>query len=143
MIKKILIPLDGSEFADKSLPYAIELGQKLEAELILVWVLHPMVIMSDYGLTAYQKITSMEENEAKSYLMAAQTELRKHNLSVDTKILEGPVADSIIDLVIQEQIDLVVMSTHGRSGLSRWVYGSVATKVLQHAPCPVFLVRVK
>jgi universal stress protein A len=48
-----------------------------------------------------------------------------------------------MDVAAEEKVDLIVMSTHGRSGLSQWVYGSVANKVLQHAPCPVFLVRAK
>jgi nucleotide-binding universal stress UspA family protein len=56
-------------------------------------------------------------------------------------MLEGPAAEEIIDLACREQVDLIVMCTHGRSGLSRWIYGSVANKVLQHAPCPVFLVK--
>ena len=143
MIKKILLPLDGSRFSEESLPYAIELAQKFEAEILLVWALHPIVIMSDYGAASYQAIATMEEAEAKNYLAQQKKSLREKGLVVETRIIEGPVADAIIDLSGQEDIDLVVMSTHGRSGLSRWVYGSVATKVLQHAQCPVFLVRVK
>lgn len=143
MIKKILLPLDGSKFSEESLPYAIELAQKFEAEILLVWALHPIVIMSDYGAASYQAIAAMEEAEAKNYLAQQKKELQEKGLAIETRIIEGPVADAIIDLSGQEDIDLIVMSTHGRSGLSRWVYGSVATKVLQHAQCPVFLVRVK
>lgn len=143
MIKKILLPLDGSKFSEESLPYAIELAEKFEAELLLVWALHPIVIMSDYGAASYQAIATMEEAEAKNYLAQQKKSLREKGLVVESRIIEGPVADAIIDLSGQEDIDLIVMSTHGRSGLSRWVYGSVATKVLQHAQCPVFLVRVK
>lgn len=141
MIKKILVPMDGSEFAEKSLPYAIELGEKLGAELTLVWALHPIVIMSDYGAASYQTIATLEETEAKDYLRKTEIGLTARNIKVKTRILEGPVADALIDLSSRENFDLIVMSTHGRSGLSRWVYGSVATKVLQHAQCPVFLVK--
>lgn len=143
MIKKILLPLDGSKFSEESLPYAIELAEKFEAEILLVWALHPIVIMSDYGAASYQAIATMEESEAKNYLAQQKKALKEKGLTVESRIIEGPVADAIIDLSGQEAVDLIVMSTHGRSGLSRWVYGSVATKVLQHAPCPVFLVRVK
>jgi len=143
MIKKILLPLDGSEFGEKSLPYAVELGQALKAQLLLVWVLHPQIIMSEFGAVTYQSLVSMEETEAREYLSGVQKDLQKRGLSAETRIIDGPVADAILDLATKEEIDLIVMSTHGRSGLSRWVYGSVANKVLQHAPCPVFLVRVK
>ncbi len=143
MISKILVPLDGSEFAERALPYVEELAGKLEASVILVWVLHPMVIMSDYGAATYQQITAAEQEEAKTYLRARQNELQREGLAVQFRIIEGATADSIIDLAFSEEVDLIVMSTHGRSGLSRWVYGSVATKVLQKAPCPIFLVRVQ
>ena len=143
MISKILIPLDGSDFAEQALPYAAELARKFDAQLNLIWVLNPMVVMSDYGAVTYQNLVSLEKEEAESYLLVKQNELQNEGLSVQTKILEGAVADSIIDVACQNDNDLIVMSTHGRSGLSRWVYGSVATKVLQHAPCPVFLVRAK
>jgi len=143
MISKILVPLDGSDFAEQALPYAAEVARKFNAALTLVWVLNPMVIMSDFGAVTYQNLLSLEQDEAKNYLQMKQTELKSEGLSVKIQILEGVVADSIIDVACQNDNDLIVMSTHGRSGLSRWVYGSVATKVLQHAPCPVFLVRNK
>ncbi len=143
MIKKILVPLDGSKLAEKALPYAEALAEKLGAELILTWVLHPLIVMSDYGASSYETIISLEKNEATQYLTTTQIELQKQHLPVRINILEGHAADKIIELACQERVDLIVMSTHGRSGLSRWVHGSVATKVLQHAPCPVFLVRAK
>ena len=143
MIKKILVPLDGSKLAEKALPYAEELAAKLGAELILTWVLHPLVVMSDYGASSYETIIELEKNEATRYLTTTQIEIQKRQLPVRVNILEGYAAQTIIDLACQEKVDLIVMSTHGRSGLSRWVHGSVATKILQHAPCPVFLVRVK
>jgi nucleotide-binding universal stress UspA family protein len=143
MIKKILVPLDGSELAEKALPYAEALAEKLEAELILTWVLHPLIVMSDYGASSYETIITLEKNEATQYLTTTQIKLQKQHLPVRINILEGHAADAIIELACQEGVGLIVMSTHGRSGLSRWVHGSVATKVLQQAPCPVFLVRVK
>lgn len=143
MIKKILVPLDGSKLAEKSLPYAEALAEKLGAGLILTWVLHPLIVMSDYGASSYETIITLEKNEATQYLTRTQIELQKRHLPVRINILEGRAADAIIELACQERVGLIVMSTHGRSGLSRWVHGSVATKVLQHAPCPVFLVRVK
>lgn len=142
-MKKIIVPLDGSVLAETAIPHAKELARRFEADLILVWVLHPMVVMSDFGGHSYEQLISLEEQEARSYLTAKEIELRKLGLSVQSKIMEGQAAQAIIDLTCQEQADLIVMSTHGRSGLGRWVHGSVATKVLQQAPCPIFLVRAK
>jgi len=143
MLKKILVTLDGSEFSERALPYAIELAQKFSATLEMIWVLQPVIVMSDFGATAYENLRYMEEKEATTYLRARQRELQEGGLTVHYKLLQGTVADVIINRAIADNIDLIVMSTHGRSGFSRWIYGSVATKVLQHAPCPVFLVRVQ
>ncbi len=152
MLKKILVPLDGSQLAEQALPYAETLAQKFEAELILVLVLQSPtvpIIMDTYGGAAlydYANETTMAQKreEAQDYLGNLQANLNKQNVQTRLEILESlSVADGIIDIAVQEEIDVIVKTTHGRSGPSRWVYGSVATKVLQHAPCPVFLIRVK
>lgn len=141
MISKILVPLDGSKFAEKALPYAVELGQKFDAELLLVWVLHPLVVMYDIGATAYQEITTMEKETAVEYIAAQKAALEAQGVRVQAQVMEGPVAETLIDAACGTDVNLIVMTTHGRSGISRWMYGSVATKVLQHAPCPIFLVK--
>ncbi len=140
MINKILVPLDGSEFAERVLPFAQELGAKLNAQLMLLWVLHPLIVMSDYDNESYRNLAAQEEIEAGSYLQARREELEEAGLKVNMTLLEGHVADAIVDMACQEEVDLIMMSTHGRSGPDRWIHGSVATKVLQQAPCPVFLV---
>ena len=148
MLHKILVPLDGSELAEKALPYAEALAQKFEAALILVWVLQdPLVVPPPvaYGgvMAPIDTVIVQQDEEAKTYLRRLQETLRGKNISTRIEILKShSVADAIIDLARQEKIDVIVKTTHGRSGLSRWIYGNVATKVLQGAPCPVFLVRV-
>jgi len=144
-MQKILVPLDGSKLAEKALPYAEEFAQKFDAELILVWALQPqpIVAMSDYGAASYGTLLDSEEDEAKEYLHQLRQEISERQVRVRTAVLKGhSVAEAIVDLAEQEQVDFIVKTTHGRSGLSRWIYGSVATKVLQQAPCPIFLVRV-
>ena len=143
MLKRILVTLDGSEFSERALPYSIELAQKLSAELELIWVLQPTIVMSDFGATTYENLFYMEEKQATQYLRAQQHEIQQKGVKVHYKLMQGSVADVIINQAKTDDVDLIVMSTHGRSGFSRWIYGSVATKVLQHAPCPVFLVRVQ
>lgn len=145
MFKRILVPLDGSELAEKALPYAEALAQKFEAELILLRVLPmiPEVVGGPHGMIFHERLTQDRHN-VNVYLKGIMKPVRElHLLPARTVVLESPSAgEAIIDLACQEKVDLIVMSTHGRSGLSRLVYGSVASKVLQHAPCPVFLVKV-
>ncbi len=144
MIKKILVSLDGSKLAEKALPYAQHLAQRFEAELVLVRVLQ---FSSDFtgprpGVKVVREHVIRERVEAKSYLDRVLLQLRSMRLSAHAIIMDvNPPADAIVDLATAEAVDLIIISTHGRSGLSRWFHGSVASKVLQDAPCPVFLVR--
>jgi len=151
MLQKILVPLDGSELAEKALPYAEAIAEKFEGELILTMVLQTPTIpllAEPYGgvpLYNYDEMDMKERHKsAQEYLDGLQDKLRKKNIRTRTKVLENvSVADGIVELASQENIDVIVKTTHGRSGPSRWIYGSVATKVLQQAPCPIFLVRIK
>ncbi len=148
MLKKILVPLDGSELAERALPYATALGEKFEAELILLMVLQPYLLppaTGHYGDVVYIDYPRMEERrkEAEAYLARIRDRLAEQKITARVEVMENiAVADGIVDVAVEEGVDVIVKTTHGRSGFSRWVYGSVATKVLQEAPCPVFLVRV-
>ena len=146
MIKKILVPLDGSKLAEKALPYAESFAQKYEAELILVWVLqHPIMVPMDYGgaVIPIDTMMAQAENEANDYLRKLQAKFRKQNISTRVTVLKShAVAEAIIDMADQEEVDMIVKTTHGRTGPSRWIFGNVAAKVLQRASCPIFLVRV-
>ena len=144
MIVKILVPLDGSQLAEQALPYAITLAQKFGAELLLARVLPPAVIgFKDNLANSYtSQLYQQWEREARCYLNTLQEKLVSIALPVHIELLEGsPVAEMILELAIDRKIDLIVMTTHGNSGNKRWVYGSVANKVLESAPCSVFLVR--
>ncbi len=142
MFNKILVPLDGSQLAAKVLPHAQELAKQSGAELLLVRVLRPMPVTPDYNKQPSPTTEVAQQAEAEAYLQEVAKELHRLKLKARTLILErNRVAEAIIDLACQEAVDLIVMSTHGRSGLSRWVYGSVANKILQGAPGPIFLYR--
>lgn len=143
MLKRILVPLDGSTLAEKALPYAQALAQKFESELLLVQVLPPLVISPKNNQTTVTTLKALE-GEAREYLAAIQARLQATGVLVTTEYLEGgPVAEMILELARDRTVDLIVMNTHGYSGNELWIYGSVANKVLQQAPCPVFLVRAK
>jgi nucleotide-binding universal stress UspA family protein len=145
MLQKILAPLDGSQLAEQALPYAEALARNFNGELILLWVIPPPIIASEYGdLAVYDAALTSAEVEANRYLSNLQETYRQRQIRTRTMILTSPsVPDAIVDVATEEKVDVIVKTTHGRSGLSRWLFGNVAAKVLQQAPCPVFLVRVK
>ena len=148
MLRKILVPLDGSELAELALPYARALAQKFDAQLILLWVVQPMppaMPVMEFGMVPYQyeEFADKGEKQAEDYLSGLRQALLEQEVPTNVAVLRShSVADAIVDFAEQEGVDLIVKTTHGRSGISRWVFGSVATKVLEQAPCPVFLVRV-
>ena len=146
MFKKILVPLDGSVLAEKALPYAQTLAQKFAGTLLLVQVLPPFVLLPYNDQAAEEQLTFLKNAEvmARRYLAHLQADLQESGLTTTIEILEGgPVAEMILELARDRAVDVIVMSTHGYTGNELWIYGSVANKVLQQAPCPIFLVRAK
>jgi nucleotide-binding universal stress UspA family protein len=135
MYQKILVPLDGSTLSELALPHAEALARHFESEF------YPTMagVAYDYQLDLQTQV----EKEVKEYIINWQKRLQWAKLKCRYLVLEGFVPEAILKVAETEAVDLIVMSTHGRSGLSRWVYGSVAAKILQAAPCPIFLVRAK
>lgn len=127
MVATILIPLDGSELAERAIPYAAHLARRAGADLLLV-----------RAATAYQ---SSQEPERE--LNRAAERLRGEGLDVEIRLLPtfaGEVAEVLADFASQRQVSAIVMSTHGRGGLGRWLFGSIADQVLRRATEPVILV---
>ncbi len=138
MIGKILVPLDGSQIAESVLPYVREMASRTGAEVLLVAAIQPIVV---WDATATTFSLDREESFAQSYLDGQSAAFEAKGLRVRTKVLQGPAAESILKAASEEGADLIAMSTHGRSGLTRWLFGSVATKVLEGSDRPLFLVR--
>jgi nucleotide-binding universal stress UspA family protein len=137
MFKKILVPLDGSQLSQRALEPALALSQETGAELLLV-----RVPTADTLSFAVSEAKQRELDQAALlYLETIRTANERPQLNIRTLVLEGDVASTIVDTARSEQADLIVMSTHGYSGLTRWVLGSVTEKVLRSAPCPVLAVR--
>lgn len=145
--RRILVPLDGSGFAEVAVPHATEIARRIQATVILVQVVPPYPLTFMGETTAVPQLEELQRQmrqQAEEYIQARAGELRAMHLDVKGLVVEGaPVAAQIVDLAQAESVDLIVMSTHGRSGLGRWVYGSVAGKVLRGAHCPVLLVRAR
>ena len=142
MFKKILVPLDGSELAEKALKHAHALARALHAEVVLLSVV--VFITQDFDVIPMEGAVSEEAiADAKRYLERAAGDLRRLGLKVTTRVKSGRVADTIIEYSEKHAVDLIVMSTHGRTGAARWLTGSVADRVVHKGQVPVLLVRGK
>lgn len=155
-IRKIVVPLDGSEMAESVLPQIEMMARQANGELvdiILLMVCEPLVIppLATSPITTMEVPTNwgkiVEEHMAYSnglareYLAGIEARLNNAGLKVSTEILDGVPAQEIIEYTNSTPSSLIAMATHGRSGIGRWAYGSVAEKVLSGASRPVFLVR--
>jgi nucleotide-binding universal stress UspA family protein len=137
MFKKILVPLDGSQLSQRSLEPALALSEQTGAEMLLVRV--PTADTLSFAVSEARQ-RELAQN-ALVYLETIRKSNEQPQFSIRTQVLDGDVASAIIDAAHAEQSDLIIMSTHGYSGLTRWVLGSVTEKVLRSAPCPVLAIR--
>ena len=166
MFKKVLVPLDGSELAEAVLPYVEDLGKRCTAEVILLQVIAtppdrataiyrpptgdmPMpplpesaedVDIAQHPIYREQEMASLRA-EAERSLAGVKGHLSKAGLKARVEVLFGRPAEKIIEYAVKEGVDLIAMATHGRSGFSRWVFGSVAEKVLRATAFPILLIR--
>jgi len=144
MYKKILVPLDGSELAKKALPHAEKLAHTFGSEIILFQVVPFMPIYGSPELVTPLIIDEKQKEVAERYLLGLAEELKQRGLKVSGTVKTGQqVAVEIIDFAKESGADLIVMCTHGRSGITRWVLGSIALKVLTRAETPILLLRAK
>jgi len=143
MYKRVLIPLDGSELAEAILPFAEQVAGPLDAEVVLVRVVEAVSAAEAIALAGVvaPDTFAVREMEAKRYLHEVERRLSKKGLRVRTRIALGPPAEAILGAVQTSVADLIAMATHGRSGLGRALFGSVAESVLRASPVPVLLVR--
>jgi nucleotide-binding universal stress UspA family protein len=144
MYKKILVPLDGSELAKMALDQAEKLAKTFDSKIILFEVVPIMPIYGSPELVTPLIVDEKQKEAAERYLANLSEELKKRGLRVAATVRTGQqVAVEIIDFAKEVGADLIIMCTHGRSGISRWVMGSVALKVLTRAETPILLIRSK
>ncbi len=146
MYSKILVPLDGSKRAERILSHVEAMALSFKAELLLLQVVEPQIAyVSSHGYHAEVDVEQLEregiKKEAQTYLNALEGEFRAKGVQVRKILEEGPVVRGIIDVAEREEVDLIAMASHGRSGLARVFYGSVAAGVLHQVDRPLLLVR--
>jgi nucleotide-binding universal stress UspA family protein len=140
MYEKLLVPLDGSELAEVALRYAEELAARLGSQIDLLYV-------SESGKDPYRRMHRLYlqkmADRVRRGVRRYAPESAAGEIRINPVILTGRPADEIVEYADRQDIGLIVMATHGRSGISRWSMGSVAEKVVRAATCPLALIRAK
>lgn len=146
MYNNILVPLDGSKRAERILPYVEDMAMRLEARIVLLQV----VERETDRLRPHENLVEPSMNlqkrarqEAEEYLAGLKGEFREKGLQVRAFVEEGPIVRTIIQVAEREGVDLIAMASHGRGGLSRVFYGSVAAGVLQQVDRPLLVIRAR
>lgn len=144
MYKKIMVPLDGSKLAECALEHvkAIARGCSVpEVNLVRVVSTVPPWAGSEYmDARLLSEFLEAQQAGAREYLKKTAVSLKKGGLAVTTTVLEGNASENLINYAAKSGADLIVMTTHGRSGPARWAFGSVAERVIQHSPVPVLII---
>ena len=145
MYNKILVPLDGSPEAECVIPHLETIAKTGVREIELITIIEPMQIPTRGKIALNEddlkQITLEAKNEAHKYLKQVAARLTRSGLKVHPVILTGKPAESLIDYIDSNDIDLLIMATHGRSGITKLFWGSVAEKVLRAVNVPVLLVK--
>ena len=144
MYKKILVPLDGSKRAEMIRPHVRALASRFQAKVVLMMVIEPTALADGCG----QTVTSISEEvlkakiaEAGVYLDGVKAKLHNKGIDCKTLVAHGPVVETIVSAAESENADLIAMTSHGRGGISRLFYGSVAAGILNRVDRPLFIIR--
>ena len=140
MYKHLLVPLDRSDLAEQALPHAAELAQAMKARITLVVVV-PVLDPETVAAAGAAYNWQAEVADDHQYLQGLCARLHDSGVPCAAEVLNGDIGDAIVSYADEHDCDLIVMSTHGRSGLGRWIYGSIADRVLTHTQVPLLLVR--
>jgi nucleotide-binding universal stress UspA family protein len=147
MYKRILVPLDGSELAEHVLEHVKVIAKGSQScQVILLQVIEPLLISFKTNITQANRYREEEDEFEKSvqdYLSGAAKSLKKSGISARTaiaRLTHGSASGEILNFAKENDVDLIIMSTHGKTGSSRWRFGSVASRVTAHSPVPVLVV---
>jgi len=145
MYRRILVPLDGSKLAESVLPHAQAIAKLAEASVELVHVTEPVELPTRGGIALsiddLKQIELHSRRDAQDYLRSVVNRLRRAGIRTHSKLLTGKAADSLVDYLHERNFDMVILATHGRSGISRWIWGSVAERILRSSVIPILIIR--
>lgn len=142
-VQKILFPIDFSESTEKYIPWVLTFAKKFEAVVYLISVTPDLSNFASFyaphaSIKGFQKeITEGAEKKMREFIALHLKGIPK----VETRLPSGKADEKILEVAKQEKVDLIIMGSHGRTGLERTIFGSVAEKVIKNAPCPVLTIR--
>ena len=142
-ISKVLVPIDFSDYSKSALKYAVNFAKIFKADMFLIYVVEPIIYPPDFsmGQIAIPSVSTEWDERAKEELdKLAKTEISS-DVNVKTIIKTGKPFVEIIETATEENIDLIIIATHGHSGVEHILFGSTAEKVVRKAPCPVLTLR--
>jgi len=142
-LKTMIVPLDGSALAEQAFPDVVDLAKKMQLQVVLVraYALPPAISGEDYGYYSAELLDHLE-SEARDYLQRKVNEIKQKGITSVTSVVNtGYGAEEIITLARNTPDNLITMCTHGRSGMKRWVLGSVTDRVVRHSGDPVLIIQ--
>lgn len=140
-LKRILVPIDFSDASDKALSYAVAFARQFQAKILLLHVVHVSYTAGEYGPIDVPVLEEQLTEAAKRKLTEIASEKVPADLLEGTAVCTGPAVNEIAEVAKERHTDLIILSTHGYTGLKRVMLGSVTENVVRHAPCPVLVVR--
>ena len=144
MYHNILVPLDGSKRAEAILPHVEDLAKRYGAKVVFMSVVEfePLVIAPEPMYSGFDPQDLQQRvKELENYLADWQQEFRKNDIEAELIVSDGPIVQEIIKVAEQKAVDLIAMASHGRTGLARAFYGSVAAGILHRVDRPLLLIR--
>jgi len=143
VVKRVLVPIDFSEHSKNALHYAISFAKQFNAELLLVYVVEPTIYPADFsfGQVAVPSIENELRERGKTELDNLLKTQVGNTLTARAIVKTGKPFLEIIDLATEEDVDIIVIATHGHTGVEHILFGGTAEKVVRKAPCPVLVVR--
>lgn len=150
MYKKLLVPLDGSSRAEEILPHSEEMARRHEAQIVFMQVVEPPIIVQSgilqpdpFNMTLCNQEYERLIHEAEIYLERLKTQFLAKGIQSQTIVTTGPIVEAIIEVAENEKADLICIASHGRGGVARVFYGSVAAGILQRVDRPLLLIRAR
>lgn len=143
MYKRVLIPLDGSRLAEGILPFILQIAAPLDLDVVLVYVVKPIAPVAIEGTTHFTIYDpAAMRKEAVEYLAPVASGLQQKGIRVTSDVRHGEPVAEIVAAARETRADIIAMTTHGRSGFGRLLFGSVAEAVLRRADVPVLMMRL-
>src|SRR5579885_3534581 len=144
MFRRVLVPLDGSDRAERAIPVAANIARSTGGAVVLLRVVSASVESWPYIAlqpTLAQAVIDADLEEASKYLAGVTALPRLNSISTETITLYGPTAATILSVAYSHDVDVIVMCSHGYTGVTRWIMGSVAEKIARHSAVPVLILR--